>query len=115
MIIGGDPVSAPLRYDPASRLLGSANANVELKPSDASGNPYLVIAALIAAGLSGIEDGLSLPDPIAEDPGGWSDEDRERAGVVRLPTTAAEQSAALSGSRRIRKALGSRYSEHSSP
>jgi glutamine synthetase len=97
---------AALRYVPGSRLLGPGNANVELKPSDASGNPYLAIAALIAAGLAGIEDGLSLPDPIAADPGGWSDEDRERAGVIRLPTTPAEQSEALTASPRIREALG---------
>jgi len=97
---------AALRYVPESRLLGPSNANVELKPSDASGNPYLTIAALIAAGLSGIEDGLSLPDPIAADPGGWSDEDRERAGVIRLPTAPVEQYEALTGSPRIREALG---------
>jgi glutamine synthetase len=97
---------AALRYVPGSRLLGPGNANVELKPSDASGNPYLAIAALIAAGLSGLDDALSLSDPIAADPGGWSDEDRERAGVIRLPTTPAEQYEALTGSPRIRDALG---------
>ena len=36
-------------------------ANVELKPIDASGNPYLVAGCLIAAGLAGIERGLELP------------------------------------------------------
>jgi len=97
---------AALRYVPSSALLGAGNANVELKPSDASGNPYLALAALIAAGLAGIEERLTLPAPIAEDPGGWSDADRQRAGVIRLPSTPAEQQQALASNARVRATLG---------
>ena len=39
----------------------------ELRSPDASGNPYLVYALLIHAGLSGIERNLSLPEEMAED------------------------------------------------
>jgi glutamine synthetase len=97
---------AALRYVPSSTLLGDGNANVELKPSDASGNPYLALAVLIAAGLAGIDERLPLAAPIAEDPGGWSDADRQRAGVVRLPSTAAEQQQALAANPRVRETLG---------
>jgi glutamine synthetase len=97
---------AALRYVPSSTLLGDGNANVELKPSDASGNPYLALAVLISAGLAGIDERLPLPAPIAEDPGGWSDADRQRAGVVRLPSTAAEQQQALAANPRVRETLG---------
>jgi glutamine synthetase len=97
---------AGLRYVPSSPLLGAAHANVELKPSDASGNPYLALAAVIAAGVSGIEEGLSVPDPIEEDPGGWSEEERQQAGIVRLPTTPQEAEEALLGNERIRGVLG---------
>jgi len=97
---------AALRYVPSSTLLGAGSANVELKPSDASGNPYLALAVLIAAGLAGIEDRLPLPAPIAEDPGGWSDVDRQRAGVIRLPSTAAEQQQVLASNPRVRATLG---------
>src|ERR1700733_5903424 len=55
---------AALRYVPSSKLLGSSHANVELKPSDASSNPYLALAALIAAGLSGVEERLTPPPPV---------------------------------------------------
>jgi glutamine synthetase len=103
---GTENREAALRYVPSSALLGSAGANVELKPSDASGNPYLALAVLIAAGLAGIEEGLTLPDPIAEDPGRWSESDRERAGVIRLPATPAEQQAALAANARVRATLG---------
>ena len=37
---------------------------VELRSPDASGNPYLVYALLIEAGLKGIEQKLSLPEEL---------------------------------------------------
>lgn len=97
---------APLRYVPATELLGENHANVELKPSDASANPYLALAAVLTAGLAGVADALSLPGPIGEDPGTWSDERRREAGVVRLPATPAEQDAALMASPRVSRTLG---------
>lgn len=96
---------AALRLIPGSALLGPRHANVELKPSDASGNPYLVLAALIAAGLAGIEEGLELADPIQEDPGGWTEEARAARGVSALPASSAEREAALLGSEPVRAAL----------
>jgi len=97
---------AALRFVPAGAFVPEAAANVELKASDASGNPYLSVAAMIAAGLAGIAEGLTLPEPIQEEPGAWSDEERERRGVHRLPATADEQIAAVTGSTPVRSALG---------
>ena len=97
---------AALRFVPSSAMLGVDHANVELKPSDASANPYLALATLIACGLAGIEEGLALPEPVAQDPGGWSDEERDRAGIVRLPVTPLEQEQAVSSNQRIRETLG---------
>jgi glutamine synthetase len=97
---------AALRYVQGTPLLGTGHANVELKPSDASANPYLSLAVVIAAGLAGIEEGLTPPDPIQENPGLWTDERRAELGVARLPTTTDEQLAALLGNDRVRAALG---------
>jgi glutamine synthetase len=97
---------AALRFVPATDFLGAAHANVELKPSDASANPYLALAVVIASGLAGIAEGLVPPDPVQADPGTWTDEQRERQNIHRLPTTAAEQRAALLGNDRVRDALG---------
>src|SRR4029079_3320799 len=44
---------APLRYIPGTSLLGAGHANVELKTSDASANPYLALTAVLAAGAAG--------------------------------------------------------------
>jgi glutamine synthetase len=97
---------AALRFIPAGAFLPEAAANVELKASDASGNPYLSLAAVIAAGTAGIEEGLTLPEPIQEEPGAWPAEERERRGVRRLPETTDEQIAAVTGSAPVRSALG---------
>ncbi len=97
---------AALRYVPGSALLGAGHANVELKPSDASANPYLALAAVISAGLAGIEEELEPPAPVQSDPAALSEEERARHGARRLPATFAEQSAALLASPRVCEALG---------
>jgi glutamine synthetase len=60
-------------------------ANVEVKCVDATANPYLLVAALLAAGLAGIEQGATLPEPVDVDPVSWSDDERAARGVDRLP------------------------------
>jgi glutamine synthetase len=97
---------APLRYVLGSPLLGADHANVELKVSDASANPYLALAAVIAAGLAGLRDGADPGEPIQADPGGWSEHDRAARGVTRLPTTPAEQEEALTANKRLTAVLG---------
>lgn len=97
---------AALRYVPSSPLLGDGHANVELKPSDASGNPYLALAVLIASGIAGIQDTLTLPAPIQQDPASLTDDQRDDAGAVRLPSTPAEAETALLASERVRQTLG---------
>ena len=84
---GADNREASLRFVPGAEAIGAQNANIELKASDASGNPYLGLTAMIACGLGGIEDGLKLPEPIIEDPG-------------QLDARAARGSAACGASRR---------------
>jgi glutamine synthetase len=61
---------------------------------------------MIACGLGGIEDGLKLPDSIAEDPGNWTPEQREAAGVRRFAQNAEEQIANFESAPRIRQAFG---------
>lgn len=57
---GMDNRSAMIRIPPER---GRA-ARMELRLGDASGNPYLTFAALLAAVYLGIEDGLPAPDPL---------------------------------------------------
>jgi glutamine synthetase len=97
---------APVRYVVGSPLLGADHANVELKVSDASANPYLALTALLTSGVAGVEENLVPPSPIAADPGTWKKKERAAAGVEKLPTTQADQEAALLANPRITEALG---------
>lgn len=63
--------------------------NMELKPSDNSNNPYLALGGLIAAGLDGVENGLDPGEPVTVDPGTFSEGDRARLGIRRLPESLA--------------------------
>jgi glutamine synthetase len=60
----------------------------------------------MAAGIAGLQEGAALPDPIQADPGGWTQDERDRHGLASLPATPEEQEAALLGSARVRDAIG---------
>ena len=64
-----------------------ASINLELKPSDATANPYLALGGVIAAGLDGILRGLEPGEDrlVLEDPASLTDEERETRGIRRLP------------------------------
>lgn len=64
--------------------------NLELKPSDHSGNPYLAMGALLAAGMDGVENHIDPGEPQEIDPGNYSDAEREQRGIRRLPTSLDE-------------------------
>ena len=64
--------------------------NLEFKPADHSGNPYLALGAFLAAGLDGIEHHLEPGDPQEIDPGNYSEEERVQRGIRRLPTSLDE-------------------------
>lgn len=61
--------------------------NVEYRAADATANPYLALAAIVRAGLAGIEADLASPPIVAGDPSVMSADERERLGLRRLPET----------------------------
>ena len=97
---------AALRLVPGTALLGTEHTNVELKPCDASANPYLALAVTVGAGLAGVRGGLVPPAPVQEDVGTWDDARRAAAGIAPLATTFTEQQANLLGSDLVREVLG---------
>jgi len=80
--------------------------NFELKSSDHSGNPYLALGGIIAAGLDGINNHIDPGEPAEIDPGNYSDEERERGGIRRLPTSLGEALDALERDQVLMEALG---------
>jgi glutamine synthetase len=87
------------------RIVGhgqSLRAETRIPGGDA--NPYLALAALLAAGLHGIEQRLELPPPLE---GNAYESDAER-----FPSTLREAVAALEGSSLARSAFGVEVVEH---
>ncbi len=84
----------------------SDGINLELKCADHSGNPYLSIGALLAAGLDGIKNSIDPGDPQEIDPGNYTDEEREQRGIRRLPTSLDEALDELERDQVLMDALG---------
>ncbi len=82
------------------------STNFELKPADHSGNPYLALGGLIAAGLDGIRRNLDPGEPVDVDPGNLSDEERAQRGIKRLPETLDAALDALEADAVLTEALG---------
>ncbi len=82
------------------------STNLELKPADHSGNPYLALGGLLAAGLDGVRRELEPGEPVDVDPGNYSDEERERRNIKRLPETLDAALDALEADAALREALG---------
>jgi glutamine synthetase len=80
--------------------------NLELKCADHSGNPYLAIGGLIAAGLDGIRNSIDPGEPQEIDPGNYSDEEREQRGIRLLPTSLDEAVDELEHDQVLMEALG---------
>src|SRR5207244_13102556 len=69
-------------------------------------NPYLTFAALLHAGLEGIERGYELPAPMETNLYHLTPEQRRERGIVSLPETLGEAIDELAQSDVARKALG---------
>jgi glutamine synthetase len=86
---------------------GSEQATrVEIRCPDPACNPYLTFAALLHAGLEGIEQGYELPDPMETNLYHLTPEQRRERGITSLPETLGEAIDELSQSELMRKALG---------
>ncbi|WP_165970377.1 glutamine synthetase family protein [Actinomadura sp. 6K520] len=83
-----------------------AAANLEVKCLDAAANPYLVLAALLAAGHEGLGGRRELPAPVDVDPATLPEEERVARGIVRLPASLDEAVAAFEADDVLRDALG---------
>ncbi|MFL5714561.1 MAG: glutamine synthetase family protein [Chloroflexota bacterium] len=84
----------------------SGSANLELKASDASANPYISLGGVMAAALDGIERGLDPGQPVDQDPGNLSEAERADRGIGRFPETAAAALDALEADPVLMAALG---------
>jgi len=86
---------------------GKENATrVELRNPDPACNPYLAFAAMLAAGLDGIEKGLELPPEASNNIYHMTDEERAAAGIDSLPEDLYQAIQEFQKSTFVREALG---------
>jgi glutamine synthetase len=101
------PVYVTYGYNNRTQMLRVPGpGRVEDRTIDGSCNPYLAAAAILAAGLDGIENRLDPGDP---NPGNLYEsapEELERMGVELLPANLLDATRALEGDEVIREALG---------
>ena len=69
--------------------------NLEYRPADATASAYMIIGALIQAGLSGVRRQLPLPPSCDVDPAELSEAQRRELGIVTLPASLTEALSAL--------------------
>jgi glutamine synthetase len=103
---GREAREAALRFITGLQGTQEWAANAEIKCFDATGNPYLIVGAVIAAGLAGVTDELRLPPEIHGDPATSDIEELATAGVLRLPVTGAEAADRLAESTVLAAAMG---------
>jgi glutamine synthetase len=90
---------AALRFVTGAAGNRSQAANLEVKCFDAAANPYLVVAALIAAGRAGLTESGTLPEPVDVDPVSVD-------GVPPLPSSLGAAVEAFEADTALREALG---------
>lgn len=73
----------------------SEQLRLEYRGADAAANPYLLLGALLRAGLEGVRERLPAPDILERDPAELDAAEAERFGVGALPGSLAEAMAAL--------------------
>ena len=89
----------------ALRVVGHGHSmRVECRAPGGDVNQYLAVAALIAGGLHGIDQGLELPEPVTGN--------AYAGDARRLPTTLAEAAELFANSQVARSAFGDDVVEH---
>jgi glutamine synthetase len=103
---GPDNREAAVRIPSRLRGADETSCNLELKPADATGNPYLALGAVIHAGLDGIRNKLDPGKPVEVDPAAMSSSTRRRRGIQRLPDSLPAALDALERDDLLMAALG---------
>jgi glutamine synthetase len=96
---------------PSVLSLGDAEAvgqlHLEYRGADATANPYLALAAIVRAGLEGLDDELPAPPILDRDPAELDGAEAERYGVGAMPASLQESLEALAGDDAARAWMGS--------
>lgn len=99
--------SVLVRIPPGQKL----RTRLEYRPTDGSCNFYLAFAAILSAGLDGIERKIEPPEPVEEDIYRMSEEERRRRGIETLPENLGEALKEFSKDECLWETLGRKFCE----
>ncbi|MCO5590867.1 hypothetical protein L7F22_044842 [Adiantum nelumboides] len=98
---GRENREAPLRASCPPGTHHDVVSNFELKSFDGCANPYLGLAAILAAGIDGMRKQMQLPEPVDDDPSSLNE------GLVKMLPTSLDQSVkALEQNQLLKEILG---------
>lgn len=82
------------------------HTRIEYRSPDSACNPYLAFAAMLAAGLDGIEKERQIPPPVEENVFELTEQERQDRGIEQLPGSLMEAIEAAESTPFLREALG---------
>ena len=91
---------------PALIAQDPTTARIELRGSDPACNLYLALAAMLRAGLDGVQRALPAPPPVEEQISPFDERERAPLGSTPLPLTLGDAVQALSASHLLQETLG---------
>lgn len=102
-IAWADNNRTPMLRVPSSK---GQSTRIEVRSVDPTANPYLSLAVLLKAGLNGIKNELTNPEPKNDNVFEMSEETREAEGIDYLPLSLKEALAELENDEVIKDGLG---------
>ena len=82
------------------------STRIEVRSLDPACNPYLAFAALLSAGLKGVEEGYELPPGAEDDVWRLTDAERRAMGIEPLPQNLSEAITLMERSELVAETLG---------
>jgi glutamine synthetase len=83
-----------------------ASTRIELRSPDSAMNPYLALAACLAAGLDGIKKQMNPPKAVCRSVYSMTEEELREQGISQLPETLGEAIEAFENDEFLQKVLG---------
>ncbi|HZD26163.1 MAG TPA: glutamine synthetase family protein [Alphaproteobacteria bacterium] len=94
------PVFATTGIETAQQL------HLEFRAADAAASPYMLLGAIVWAGLIGLRQGLATPEPTTSDPSQMPAEELQARGLARLPQSLTASLDLLAGDDDLAAAMG---------
>ncbi len=82
------------------------SARIEYRAIDSAANPYLAYAAILNAGLAGIENDYALPEPVDSDVSVLSERERQILEIGTLPSSLNDALKEMKNSELVAQTLG---------